>query len=136
MPSILSREDQGILPYSLTVMVTHVNRFGKTLRNELFLKIEFDIWLISTTIKYRRALGRSRASLLRFSALFTIAPHSQSSRHIGLNTLLCTHMAFPYTIRELEMVLGGLFEMNIKVKKGSNFVVKNDSRLFLDAQKA
>ena len=31
-------------------LVTCVTRFGKTLRNEFFLKIEFDVWLISSRV--------------------------------------------------------------------------------------
>ena len=43
--------------------------FGKTLRMGFFQKIEFDAWLISSTIKLTRVqvLGRSRASLWRYS---------------------------------------------------------------------
>ena len=53
--------------------------FGKTLRMGFFQKIEFDAWLISSSIELTRVqvLGRSRASLLRYSALFAIAPHPQ-----------------------------------------------------------
>ena len=42
-----------------------------------FQKIEFDAWLISSIIELTRVqvLGRSRASLWRYSALFAIAPH-------------------------------------------------------------
>ena len=45
--------------------------FGKTLRMGFFQKIEFDAWLISSTIELTRVqvLGRSRASLWRYSAL-------------------------------------------------------------------
>ena len=53
--------------------------FGKTLRMGFFQKIEFDAWLISSTIELTRVqvLGRSHASLWRYSALFAIAPHPQ-----------------------------------------------------------
>ena len=46
----------------------YVTGFGKTLRNEFFLKIKFDVWLISSTIELTRVqvLGRSRASLWRY----------------------------------------------------------------------
>ena len=56
-----------------------VTGFGKTLRMGFFQKIEFDAWLISSTIELTRVqvLGRSRASLWRYSALFVIAPHPQ-----------------------------------------------------------
>ena len=57
----------------------YVTGFGKTLRMGFFQKIEFDAWLISSTIELTRVqvLGRSRASLWRYSALFVIAPHPQ-----------------------------------------------------------
>ena len=44
-----------------------------------FQKIEFDAWLISSSIELTRvqALDRSCASLLRYSALFAIASHAQ-----------------------------------------------------------
>ena len=44
-----------------------------------FLKIEFDAWLISSSIELTRVqvLGRLCASLWRYSALFAIAPHPQ-----------------------------------------------------------
>ena len=57
----------------------YVTGFGKTLCMGFFLKIEFDVWLISSTIELTRVqvLGRSRASLWRYSALFAITPHTQ-----------------------------------------------------------
>ena len=57
----------------------NVTRFGKTLRMGFFQKNEFDAWLISSTIELTRVqvLGRSRALLWRYSALFVIAPHPQ-----------------------------------------------------------
>ena len=42
-------------------------------------------------------------------------------------------MAFPHTTCDLE---AEPFEMNVKTEKEVNFVVDNDSRLFLDAQEA
>ena len=59
--------------------IIYVTGFGKTLRMGFFQKIEFDAWLISSTIELTRVqvLGRSRASLWRYSALFVIAPHPQ-----------------------------------------------------------
>ena len=44
-----------------------------------FSEIEFDAWLISSTIELTRiqVLGRSCAWLWRYSALFAIAPHPQ-----------------------------------------------------------
>ena len=58
---------------------TYVTGFGKTLRMGFFQKIEFDAWLIRSTRELTRVqvLGRSRASLWRYSALFVIAPHPQ-----------------------------------------------------------
>ena len=49
----------------------YVTGFGKTLRMGFFQKIEFDAWLISSSIEITRVqvLGQSRASLLRYSAL-------------------------------------------------------------------
>ena len=46
------------------------------LRMGFFQKIEFDAWLISSSIDltHVQVLGRSRASLWRYSALFVIAP--------------------------------------------------------------
>ena len=52
---------------------------GKPYVMGFFLKIEFDAWLISSTIELNhiQVLGRTRASLWRYSALFTIVPHPQ-----------------------------------------------------------
>ena len=63
----------------ITHSLLYVTGFGKTLRMGFFQKIEFDAWLISSTIELMRVqvLGRSRASLWRYSALFVIAPHPQ-----------------------------------------------------------
>ena len=43
-------------------MHINVTRFGKTLRMGFFLKIEFDAWLISSTIELTRVqvLGRTQ----------------------------------------------------------------------------
>ena len=51
--------------------------FGKIL--DFFLKIDFDVWLIGSTIELTcvQVLGRSRASLWRYSTLFAISPHPQ-----------------------------------------------------------
>ena len=59
--------------------VAFVTGFGKTLHMGFFQKIEFDAWLISSSIELTRVevLGQSRASLWRYSALFVIAPHPQ-----------------------------------------------------------
>ena len=58
---------------------SYVTGYGKTLCMGFFLKIEFDAWLISSTTELTRVevLGRSHASLWRYSALFAIAPHPQ-----------------------------------------------------------
>ena len=57
----------------------YVTGFGKTLCMGFFQKIEFDAWLISSTIEltHVQVLGRSCAWLWRYSALFAIAPHPQ-----------------------------------------------------------
>ena len=70
-----------------------------------FLKLGFDVWLISSTIELTRVqiLGRSRALLWRYSALFAIAPHPQYLINYSLKALLCTRMAFPHTTREPEI---------------------------------
>ena len=76
--------EAAVLLYNLlrawaTELSKFVTGFGKTLRMGFFQKIEFDAWLISSTIELTRVqvLGRSRTSLLRYSALFAIAPHPQ-----------------------------------------------------------
>ena len=57
----------------------YVTGFGKTLRMGFSQKIEFEAWLISSTIELTRVqvLGRSCAWLWRYSALFAITPHPQ-----------------------------------------------------------
>ena len=57
----------------------YVTGFVKTLRMGFFQKIEFDAWLISSTIELTgiQVLGQSCAWLWRYSALFAIAPHPQ-----------------------------------------------------------
>ena len=71
---------------------------------EFLQKVEFDAWLISSSIELTRVqvLGRSRASLLRYSTLFAIAQHPQS-RNYGLKALLCTCTAFPHTMRDPDI---------------------------------
>ena len=66
-------------PYYTYLSIAYVTGFEKTLRIGFFMKIKFDVWLISSTIEltHVQILGRSRASLWRYSALFAIAPHPQ-----------------------------------------------------------
>ena len=56
----------------------------------IFPKIKFVVWLISPTIDLTRVqvLHRSRASLLRYKALFAITPYPQQSRNYSLKALL------------------------------------------------
>ena len=58
-------------------MLVYVTGFGKTPCMGFFLKIEFDVWLISSTtdITCVQVIGRSHASLWRYSALFVIVSH-------------------------------------------------------------
>ena len=65
--------------YTVIQLLIIVTGFGKTLCMGFFQKIEFDAWLISSTIELTRVqfLGRSCAWLWRYSALFAIAPHPQ-----------------------------------------------------------
>ena len=46
------------------------------------------------------------------------------------------HMAFLHTTCDPEWTWAEPFEMNVKIEQELNFVVDNDSRLFLDAQEA
>ena len=79
-----------------------VTGFGKTLRMGFFQKIEFDAWLISSSIEltHVQVLGRSHTLLLRYSALFVITPHP---RNYGLKALLCMRMAFPHRRRQQQL---------------------------------
>ena len=64
-----------------------------------------------------------------------IAPHPQNTRNYGPMALLCTHIAFPYTTRELESIKrtwAETLEMNAKVELVLNFIVDNKSRSFFD----
>ena len=63
----------------------NVTGFGKTLRMGFFQKIEFDAWLISSTIEltHVQVLGRSRALLWRYSALFAIG-HTPNNQEIAV----------------------------------------------------
>ena len=48
-------------------------------------------------------------------------------------------MAFPHTTvtrKSIKWTWEELFEMNVKIEQELNFVVANDSRLFLDVQEA
>ena len=69
------------------------------------MKVEFDVWLISSMIELTRVQVSDRlcTSLWRYSTLFAIAPHPQSLRNHGPKALLCTRMAFPHTMREPEI---------------------------------
>ena len=70
---------KGRLPDNHFLAIIYVTGFGKTLRMGFFQKIEFDAWLISSTIEltHVQVLGRSCAWLWGYSALFAIAPHPQ-----------------------------------------------------------
>ena len=83
----------------------YVTVYEKTRHMGFSMKIEFDAYLISSTIELTRVQvsDRSRASLWSYSAFFAIAPHPQQSRNYGLKALLCTRMAFPYTTRIPEV---------------------------------
>ena len=65
--------------YNDGFVFVYVTGFGKTLRMGFFQKVEFDVWLISSSIEltHIQVLGRSHTSLLRYSALFAIVPHPQ-----------------------------------------------------------
>ena len=48
-------------------------------------------------------------------------------------------MAFPHTTvtrKSIKWIWAEPFEMNVKIEQELNFIVDNDSRLFLDAQEA
>ena len=68
-----------IAPYAC---LTNVTGFRRTLRMESFQKIEFDAWLISSTIESTRVqvLGQSCAWLWRYSALRS--RHTPNNREI------------------------------------------------------
>ena len=73
----------------------------KTWHMGFFVKVEFYVWLKSSTIELTRVQVSDRlcALLWRYSALFVIAPHPDSPK-----ALLCTHiMAFPHTTRDPEI---------------------------------
>ena len=77
---------------------------GKTLHNDFFLKIEFDVWLLSSTIEVTRVqvLDRSLSLLWRYSALFAIPPLPKQLRNYGLRSCYAC-VAFPHTMREPEI---------------------------------
>ena len=57
----------------------YVTGVGKILHMGFFQKIEFDAWLMTSTIELTlvQVIGRSRAPLWRYSALFAITLHPQ-----------------------------------------------------------
>ena len=71
---------------------------------DFFVRVEFYVWLISSTIELTHVQVSDRlcTSLWRYSALFATAPYPQQSRNYGPKALLCTRMAFPHTTRDPE----------------------------------
>ena len=61
----------------------YVTVYGKTRHMGFSIKIEFDVYLISSTIEltHFHVSDRSRASLWSYSAFFEIAPHPQQLRN-------------------------------------------------------
>ena len=140
-------DDFGEYPATHFLLHEHrtliVTRFGKNVCMRFFLKIEFDVWLISSAIELNRVqvLGWLHASLWRYGDLFVIVPNPQSLRNYGLKALLCTPRVWRfYTLRvnqkSIKWPWAGTFEMNVKIEQGLNFVIQNDSQLFFEAQEA
>ena len=86
--------------YNLICYYIYVTVYEKTRHMGFSMKIEFDAYLISSTIEltHVQVSDRSHASLWSYSAFFVIVPHPQQSRNYGLKALLCMRMAFPYTM--------------------------------------
>ena len=121
------------------IFLVYVTIYEKTWPMGFFVKVEFDVWLISSTIEVTHAQvsGQSCASFWRYSVLFAIVPHPQKLRNYGPKELLCMRMALQHTTREPESTKWTWpFEMNIKIEQGLKFVLDNNSGLFTDAQKA
>ena len=93
-----------------------------------FQKIEFDAWLISSSIELTRVqvLGRSR--------------HTPNNREITVQrrcyARICRFRILLVTRKSIKWTWAEPFEMNVKIEQELNFVVDNDRRLFLDAQEA
>ena len=79
------------------------DRIWENLPYGIFSKIEFDAWLISSSIELNRVqvLGQSRfiVEIQRFVCNCATPP---ISRNYGLKALLCMRMAFSYTTHDLE----------------------------------
>ena len=103
-----------------------------------FQKIEFDAW---STIELTRVqvLGRSRASLWRYSACLR-SHHTPNIREITVYRR-CYARVWRFRIlrvtrKSIKWTWAEPFEMNVKFEQELNFVVDNDRRLFLDTQEA
>ena len=101
----------------------------KTWHIGFFVKVEFYLWLISSTIELTRVLVSDQlcALLSRYSALFVIV---RQLRNYGPKALLCTRMAFHIllvTWKSIKWTWAEPFEMNVKMEQELNFIVDDDS---------
>ena len=95
---------------------------------------------------YHRANPRSsfrptvRFVVERYSTSFAIVPHGPNNREITVQRRCYARIwrfrILHVTRKSIKWTRAEPFEMNIKIKQELNFVVDNDSRLFLDAQEA
>ena len=88
------------------------------------MKVELYVWLISSTIELT-CVQVSDCVLCCGDAALCLR-----SRHTPNNRLRILSM----TRKSIKRTWAEPFEMNVKVEEELNFIVDNDSRLFLDAQ--
>ena len=109
---------------------------------DFFMKVEFDVWLISFTIELTHIQVSDQLHLVVDTVLCLRLRHTPNDweitvqrhcyGHIWRFRILCLRM----TQKSFKWTWAELFEMNVKIEQELNFVVDNGSRLFLDAQEA
>ena len=120
----------------------YVTGFGKTLRNDFFLKIEPDVWLISSTIELThissfRPIMHFVVKIQPFVCDCALHPIIEKLRTKGV--AMYTYGVFlilRVNQKSIKWPWAGPFQMKVKIEQGLNFVVQNDSRVFFDAQEA
>ena len=110
---------------------------GKPSVWDFFLKIEFDAWLISSTIEPSlRPIVRFVVEIQRFVCDRATAPIEKlRSKGIAMHAYGVSAY-LRVTRKSIKWTWAVPFEMNIKIEQELNFVVDIDSQLFLDAQEA
>ena len=108
----------------------------------LFVKVEFDASMISSTIELTRVqvldIMHFVVEIQRFVCDHAKPPIIEKLRSKGVAMHVYGVSAYYPTVtqKSIKWTWAEPFEMNVNIEKKLNFVVDNDRLLFLDAQEA